>query len=83
MLRTFTDDEALYRHSAGLQQSAGFDQSMEPFGFDEATDGNLGAHLSTPNVLLATRDLFHAVLPANQGFERPSNHHLVMGARSI
>jgi hypothetical protein len=50
---------------------------------DEATDGNLGAHLSTPNVLLATRDLFHAVLPANQGFERPSNHHLVMGARSI
>jgi len=50
---------------------------------DEATDGNLGAHLSTPNVLLATRDLFPAVLPANQGFERPSNHHLVMGARSI
>jgi hypothetical protein len=49
----------------------------------KATDGNLGAHLSTPNVLLATRDLFHAVLPANQGFERPSNHHLVMGARSI
>jgi len=50
---------------------------------DEATDGNLGAQLSTPNVLLATRDLFHAVLPANQGFERPSNHHLVMGARPI